>query len=185
MIQPSTLLPIGASTDRGDSRSARPRFAWGRLWPWVPALLLGSLLGTQMTVLAFVLDDPTFATEADYYRKAVDWDARRVRERQSQALGWTAQLSVPSTPERSISLQLGDARGGPIGNARVTGIAFHNARAGHPLVLELDEVSPGVYRAELGAVRPGIWELRLHATRDRDSFETTRRLEVPAEASQP
>ncbi len=177
MIHPSTL-DLAVPGDRVENRSRRRRFAGGRLWPWVPALLLGSLIGAQMTVLAFVLDDPTFATEKDYYRKAVDWDARMLRERQSQALGWTARLSVGSGPERPVSLRLWDAQGNAVSNARVNGIALHNARAGHPLVIALEEVSPGLYQVELGAVRPGIWELRLHATRDRDSYESTQRFEL-------
>jgi nitrogen fixation protein FixH len=183
MTHPSTL-ELGAPPDRADT-SHRPRFARARLWPWIPALLLGSLIGAQMTVLAFVLDDPTFATEADYYRKAVDWDARRARERESQALGWTAQLRVQSRPERPISLQLSDALGRAVVSARVSGVAFHNARAGHPLALMFEEESPGLYRVPLGAVRPGLWELRLSATRDRDSYETTLRFEVPFDGGSP
>jgi nitrogen fixation protein FixH len=180
MNHPSTL-DFGASSGRAATRSHRPRVAAGRLWPWIPALLLGSLIGAQMTVLAFVLDDPTFATEEDYYRKAVDWDARMLRERQSRALGWTARLSVESTRQHPVSLQLRDARGQAVSNARVNGVAFHNARAGHPLVLALEEVSPGLYRVELGGVRPGLWELRVRANRGRDDFETTHRFEVPAD----
>jgi nitrogen fixation protein FixH len=180
MIHPSTL-DLGASRGRADTRSHRPRFTVGRLWPWIPALLLGSLIGVQMTVLAFVLDDPTFATEEDYYRKAVDWDARMLRQRQSQALGWTAELSVASTRPHPVSLQLRDARGNAVSNARVNAVAFHNARARHPLVLALEEVSPGLYHVELGAVRPGLWELRLRASRGRDHHETTHRFEVPTD----
>lgn len=183
MIHPSTL-DLGASPGRAVARPPFARFAAGRLWAWIPALLLGSLLGAQMTVLAFVLDDPTFATEEDYYRKAVDWDARMARERQSQALGWVARLSVESTRQHPVSLQLQDARGHAVSNARVNGVAFHNARAGHPIVVALDEVSPGLYQVKLGTVRPGIWELRLHATRDRYRYETTHRFEL-FEVSEP
>lgn len=179
MIPPSTL-DLDASRASAGTRSHTPRFM-GRLWPWIPALLLGSLIGTQMTVLAFVLDDPTFSTEEDYYRKAVDWDTRMLRERQSQALGWTERLSVVSTPRHSVSLQLQDARGQAVSNARVNGVAFHNARASQPRVLALDEVSPGLYHAELGPARPGVWELRLRATRGSDRYETTRRFEVLSE----
>ena len=177
MIHPSTL-DIGASRGRADTRPPSARFAAARLWAWLPALLLASLIGAQVTVLAFVLDDPTFATEEDYYRKAVDWDARMARERQSQAMGWTAQLSVESTRQHPVTLQLRDARGHAVSNARVTGVAFHNARAADPILVALNEVSPGVYQFKLGAVRAGLWELRLRATRARDSYETTHRFEL-------
>jgi nitrogen fixation protein FixH len=147
--------------------------------------LLGSLLGAQMTVLAFVLDDPTFATEEDYYRKAVDWDARRLREQQSDALGWTARLEAASTLGHRVSVQLRDAQGLAVSHALVTGVAFHNARAAHRLELTLDEVSPGLYQAELGAVRPGLWELRLRANRSGDSYETALRFDVSSAGGSP
>jgi hypothetical protein len=44
-------------------------------------------------------------------------------------------------------------------------------------------VSPGLYQVDLGTVRPGVWELRLHARRDGDEFETTQRFEVLPEVS--
>lgn len=185
MTHPSTL-DLDATQRRPHSAARRPRLALGRLWPWVPALLLGSLIGAQMTVLSFVLDDPTFATEEDYYRKAVDWDARMLRERQSDALGWRARLDAPSSVRSRLSLRLEDAQGNPVSQAEVKGVAFHNARAGQPIVLMLDEVSPGRYQVELGTVRPGLWELRLHATRERDSYETTERFDVlPAGSAAP
>ena len=67
-------------------------FSGGRVWAWVPALLLGGLLGTQLTVLHYVLEDPSFALESDYYRKAVSWDAQRELERASAALGWQGEI---------------------------------------------------------------------------------------------
>jgi nitrogen fixation protein FixH len=154
----------------------------GRIWAWVPGLLLAGLLGTQLFVLRSALDDPTFATEDDYYRKAVDWDAHMARERQSVALGWLATAQVTAAPgaRRALAVRLRDARGGAISSAQVHAVAFHNARAAHPIALELGESAPGEYGADLGVARPGLWELRLSASRGGDSFETTLRFEVPA-----
>jgi nitrogen fixation protein FixH len=160
----------------------RAFIASGRIWAWVPGLLLAGLLGTQLLVLSSVLDDPTFATEGDYYRKAVDWDAHMARERQSLALGWLATAQVtPSAESRSaVSVRLRDARGNAVSLAQVHAIAFHNARAAHPLELQLGESTPGEYGADLGVARPGLWELRLSASRGGDSYEATLRFEVPA-----
>jgi nitrogen fixation protein FixH len=158
--------------------------ASGRIWAWVPALLLGGLLGTQLFVLRSALDDPSFSTEEDYYRKAVDWDTHMTRERQSLALGWlaTAQVSASPGARSALSVRLRDAHDAAVSLAGVRAVAFHNARAAHPLALALVESKPGEYGADLGAARPGLWELRLSVTRGADSYETTVRFEVPAGA---
>jgi nitrogen fixation protein FixH len=169
------------------SAVARPRrLATARFWPWVPAFLLVSLIGTQLGVLSLVLDDPTFATEDDYYRKAVEWDARMARERQSRALGWTARASVASLAggDATLSLELQSTRG-PVSGAEVHGAAFPNARAGGPSELSFEESAPGVYRAKLSAPRAGQWELRLLARQGTDAYETTLRFEVVREKVTP
>jgi nitrogen fixation protein FixH len=142
--------------------------------------LLASLIGTQMTVLASALDDPTFSTEDDYYRKAIDWDARMARQRRSQALGWTARAHVDALAagDRGVSIELRDARGVHVSGAQARAVAFPNARASRPLELALDERSPGSYHGQLGAARAGLWELRLTATRGPDAYETTLRFEL-------
>jgi nitrogen fixation protein FixH len=152
------------------------------IWPWVPALLLVSLLGTQLAVLSSVLDDPGFASEPDYYRKALHWDTQQARARESQALGWVARASVVgATPAaRAVSVSITDASGAAVSGAAVRATAFPNTRAGQARELSFREVSPGMYRAELGAARPGIWELRCSATRGQARFESTLRFELEA-----
>jgi nitrogen fixation protein FixH len=171
---------LGAALLPRSTALAPPRFQAARLWPWVPALLLVSLIGTQLTVLASVLDDPTFATEGDYYRKAVDWDAHMARQRQSQALGWTARVRTgePEAAGRAVAVTLVDARGEAVRGARAHGIAFPNTRAAQPRELIFEEAAPGVYRVLMPAERAGLWELRLSAARGSDAYEATLRFEL-------
>jgi len=166
----------------------RPFFRFrASLWPWVPALLLVSLLGTQLAVLASALDDPSFAAEPDYYRKALDWDARQAAVRDSRALGWTARVTAgPAThASRAVSLSLIDAHGAPVSGAIVRAIAFANARSTQIRELTFLEAAPGIYRAELGPARLGIWELRCTATREKQRFETTLRVELEDAGDEP
>jgi nitrogen fixation protein FixH len=176
---------VHVSPDGADAaaREARPRRRGAGLWPWVPGLILVSLLGGQLVVLTSTLDDPTFSTERDYYRKAVDWDARMARQRESQALGWSSSALLVSSASgvTRLRVQLTDARGQAIHGAALRATAFHNARAALPLELALREAEHGSYEAELGHVRPGLWEVRLSAQRGRDEFESTLRVDVTAE----
>jgi nitrogen fixation protein FixH len=171
-IQPSFSPTITADSQR--SRVA------SRLWPWVPVLLLTTLIGTQLVVLSSVLDDPSFATERDYYRKAVSWDEHMERARASQALGWRAEgrVAAPEAGKARLELQLRDAAGHGISGAALNVVAFANTRAAQMVELRLTELAPGRYGAELGPVRPGLWEARVEATRGMERYETTLRFEV-------
>ena len=174
------VAPDGA---KAAARQGRPSRRGAGLWPWVPALILVSLLGGQLVVLSSTLDDPTFATERDYYRKAVDWDARMARQRESQALGWSssARLVRSASGGARLLVRLTDAHGQPIGGAALRATAFHNARAAQPLELTLREAERGSYEAELGHVRPGLWEVQLSAERDHAEYESTLRVDVTVE----
>lgn len=154
-------------------------FTGGRIWAWVPVLLLGGLLGTQLTVLHYVLEDPSFALETDYYRKAVSWDAQRELERQSAALGWQAQLQAsPKGPGTQLRLQLKDAEGAALTGASARVQAFANARAARQFEVRFVEIAPGTYEAELPSAASGLWEFRLQATRGTAHFASTVRLDV-------
>jgi nitrogen fixation protein FixH len=154
-------------------------FSGGRIWAWVPALLLGSLLGTQLTVLHYVLADPSFALESDYYRKAVSWDAQRELERASAALGWQAQLdAAPAAQATLLRVQLRDAGGGALAGATVRMQAFANARAAQQFELVLAETAQGSYSGELPSAAHGLWEFRLQATRGSARFAKIVRLSV-------
>jgi nitrogen fixation protein FixH len=78
-----------------------------------------------------------------------------------------------------------DARGAPVSNATVRAVAFPNVRAGQARQITFREASPGIYRAELGAARPGIWELRCSATRGSQQFESTLRFELEGSSVEP
>jgi nitrogen fixation protein FixH len=178
-------LNLHAAPTSGSRRSF-PRFRAG-IWPWVPALLLVSLLGTQLAVLSSALDDPAFATEPDYYRKALDWDMQQSRARASQALGWVARARADGATlaAQTVSVSITDAQGAAVSGAALRATAFPNTRAGQARELSFREVSPGLYRAELGATRPGIWELRCSAARGPARFESTLRFELGAAGAQP
>ena len=156
-------------------------FSSGRLWAWAPGVLLSGLLGTQLTVLHSVLDDPSFALEPDYYRKAVAWDAQRALERGSRALGWHATLVAEPAPQArglAIRVQLLDARGEPLRGARLRLAAFSNARAARVLEASPSETAPGTYTAEIPSSVFGLWEFRLEATRGPDRFAEVLRQSV-------
>jgi nitrogen fixation protein FixH len=151
-------------------------------WAYVPAGLLGTMLAGLLLLAHIAGDDPGFAVEADYYRKASQWDAEMAQRAQNERLGWQAELDVETLPsgKHAVALRLRDRAGRSIEGAAVAVEAFHNARASAPLSFRL-EPQAGGYAAELLPQRPGLWEFRLDAQVGGNRFTSVQRptLEAP------
>lgn len=158
----------------------------GRIWAFVPAILLVGLLGMQLAFLAGTFNDPSFAVEANYYDKAVTWDAKMAQDRENARLGFRVDVDAlpPSSGgEPNIVVRVTDAEGKAVSGASVEVEGFHNARANDVLHGKMVEVQGGVYVGELPVRRPGLWELRLRVTRQSDLFTHVARLDLPMAGS--
>jgi nitrogen fixation protein FixH len=150
-------------------------------WAYVPAGLLLAMLAGLLSLARIAKDDPGFAVEPDYYRKATQWDAEMAQRAENERLGWQTELAVATLPSGrlALTLRLRDRAGAPIEHARVALEAFHNARAATPLELTL-EPGPTGYVAEIPPQRPGLWEFRLSAQAGSERFTTVYRRQIEA-----
>lgn len=146
-------------------------------WYW-PVLIVGLLVvsaGTNIVVMIVATNDPSFAVEEDYYRKAVAWDDRRAQEARNRALGWSVDLAaVPSVeagvPVLQVLARVADAAGDPVEGAVVRAELFPIARANQIERLPLNETNGGNYGATVRYTRSGLWEFRLEIVRGEDRF---------------
>lgn len=157
------MLSLAPTAAPGAPTPAR-KGSW--LWPGIiPVLLL--LQGGMCALTAYLaFSDKTFATEPDYYRKAMTWDADAAARRADAALGWITALDVASIEDaagdRTVRLLLRDKDGGQIAGARIAAEAFAHSRASerHTLSFVAAEAT-GSYETKLHSPAPGIWEFRL------------------------
>jgi len=142
----------------------------GSYWAFVPAGLLAAMLVGLLTMAMIAADDPSFAVESDYYKKAVAWDRELEQQGENARLARKVTLETRSSSERTaaLALRVTDARGAPLDGAEVELEAFPNARAGERQRLVFTERRPGAYAAELPLTRTGLWELRLTVTRGKE-----------------
>ncbi|MCU0618023.1 MAG: FixH family protein [Gemmatimonadaceae bacterium] len=155
-------------------------------WPIGIATILFATVASNVGVILITKDDPSFAVEPDYYRKAVEWDSTSARRARSDALGWqvTPTVQVGGT-NSELSLTLVDAQGAPIDGATIAGELLHVARASQMQTVQFTARNGG-YVATVQMPRAGVWELRLDATRGDQRFLRTVRLETAlADASVP
>src|SRR5699024_8619807 len=136
-------------------------------WAFVPvALLASSALGVGS--MAYVaVHDPHFATESDYYRKAIQWDQSQAQAVENRRLGY--RLALPSRIRLNehgrapIELSLIDRAGQPVLGAVVSSETFANAYSGESQRLTFSETNPGSYRATLAPSHSGLWIFRVRA----------------------
>ncbi len=159
-------------------------FSDGRAWALAPVLLLGVLVTVQGVLFSLSTNDPTFSVERDYYQKAITWDEQQRRQAQSDALGWQIQGAIDSSAtDATLRLELRDAHGAPIRFAHVEVEAFANARASQVQRLNPTERTPGSYEASLHVAQGGLWEVRVSAQRNVDTYTQTLRLDAVPSSS--
>ena len=156
----------------------------GSWWAYVPVGLLTAMVGGLVTLAIIANDDPAFAVERDYYKKAVNWEETQRQQRLNERLGWQIQLE-PKETARSVELvaRLVDGHGSPLRGAHLAVEAFHNARSADIFEANLSEHSDGSYRVKLPLVRPGLWELRFRASHDGARFTQIVRRDLHVEGS--
>ncbi|HEX6764498.1 MAG TPA: FixH family protein [Polyangiaceae bacterium] len=151
-----------------------------RIWPFVPAALLVCMLTGLGSMAAIAADDPGFALERDYYRKAVAYDREIAQRGENARLAWSAQTELGSaSPGASTELvvRLRDQKG-PVTGAMLSVEALRNATAARVLETKLAERAPGEYAGHLSMARGGLWELRLTAERGGERFTSVERRDV-------
>jgi nitrogen fixation protein FixH len=155
----------------------------GLPWMLLPIVLLALMFVGLCSLAAIAINDPGFAVERDYYKKAVTWDAARAEAAENVRLGWTIDVTVLAGAEqRDVELKavIQTADGKPLRGANLEALAFANARANDILKLTFREVRPGEYRARVDKVRPGLWELRFSAQEGLSRFSEVVRLDFPS-----
>ena len=160
----------------------------GMGWPIGVAAILGTTVAANLVVMRIANDDPSFAVEPDYYRKAVHFDSAMAQQRANLSLGWGIQTQIDSIGDGThtrLTVYLRDALSSPLAGARMAVMARHNARANDTLTAVLTEAAPGMYRAELPIARAGEWEVRVDASHGSQRFSASSRVHAVHMAQAP
>jgi nitrogen fixation protein FixH len=165
-------------TTTSDPPASRRRLPWA----FVPAaLLLTSALGVGGMALVAVRD-PNFATEPDYYQKAIRWDRTQAQAAENQRLGYEILLPesirFDTQGRATLELKLNDRLGQPIRGATLSGEAFANAYSGEIAPIAFSERAPGEYQASFQVRHRGLWVFRIAARAGADQFTADVRVDL-------
>ena len=153
----------------------------GGWWPIAITGVLAATVAANIWVATIASDDPSFAIEQDYYRKAITWDSTLAQATRNTQLGWrlTPALGTISPNGRlRVSATLTDSTGAPISAATVRVSALQVARANQVHEATLAAVGAGEYDAQIDARLPGQWELRFDVRAGSAHFTDVARVEV-------
>ena len=147
---------------------------WRLPWAFVPvALLLGSALGVgSMAIIA--VRDPHFATEPDYYQKAILWDQSQAQAATNERLGYVPKvplsLHFDEQGHATLELTLSDRQGRPVSGARLVGEGFANAYSGELVHMAFEEQSAGRYSARVTVHHAGQWVFKVRGNVQSEHF---------------
>ena len=125
----------------------------------------------------------TFSGEdvAKPYLQGIEYNQTLARRAAQRKLNWQATMSATRLPSGHVRLQVQLARvDSPAGiDVSLTGTLRHPANENLDRSLELKQIGPGLYQADLADIRPGAWDVIVHTGSEAAPFEATRRLWVP------
>jgi len=151
----------------------------GTIWPLGITAILCATVVANLFVMRLASNDPAFAVEPDYYRKAVQYDSTMAQERRNLALGWRATTtfeSLSATADTRVHVRLSDTNTAPVSGTTMRLMARFNARANDTLTAVLTESTPGNYVTTLPIHTAGEWEVRVDVVRDSARFSSSQRV---------
>ena len=163
---------------------ARPRQP-GWWYPWI--FVGGMLVVIAVNGVLITMAVSTFSgiqTE-EHYRKGLAYNQALAAAEAQERRGW--QMALTFTPESSADgRRQGDLAGTfvgkdgrPLDNLEVEAVLLRPTHEGFDVAVDLDHRGGGVYGATVFLPLPGQWDAHVHAHRDGDNFQETRRLSVP------
>lgn len=156
---------------------------------WV--CLICSFFAIDFTVAAIAITmaagDPSFRSIPGYGERAVAWDIRQQRKLSSQKLRWKVELRRVEPSRDAIEITVLDSANEPVVGCKGAVRVFHFTRVADQHRSDLNEISPGVYRAAIDVTKSGNWQmdLEIHADGDRHYWadQTLNWLEPSAQRS--
>ncbi len=146
------------------SRSTAGSNRRGRFWMLVPLGLLVVSVSGWLYMVALAVDDPGFAVESDYYKKASNYDDVMAQASENSRLGWNAKVLgfswLPNGDGR-LTMRVTETEEQALKSLVASADAFPIARSKRVQSLQFEQQAPGIFNALLVRPRVGLWEVRV------------------------
>lgn len=137
-------------------------------WPVFLVTLLAVNVCIVLVTVYLANSDASYSVEPAYYQKAVHWEERQRQIQLNSDLGWTAKCDMQQPAV--LRMHLADRAGQPISDARIEGVAFHNAYSSEQATLRWSNPGGGDYTSPLEITHAGLWTIQLVVRRGETRF---------------
>lgn len=166
---------MSQSTTSTSRPKANARGSW---IPWIFVGGFGVVLVVNAIMVYVAATTWTGIAVNRAYDKGLTYNRNLEAAARQEALGWEATLAAEVTGALAgtVEVALRDAAGAPVHRADVV-VAFERpTHEGHDFAVALAPSGAGTYTAPFAAPLPGLWDLRLVATKGGDRFVSTERV---------
>lgn len=164
---------------------AARRRADGWWYPWIFVAGMLVVIAVNIVLITSAIDTfPGLRTE-NAYGKGLKYNETLAAVEAQQRLGWRSDVSVAPTAsdgeERRVSVTaiLLDGDGRPLPGLTARALISRPTVKGYDVEVPLEERGEGRYVAETTLPLPGLWDVRVHAHRGTDNFQSVRRVSLP------
>jgi len=148
---------------------------------WIPGLIVlgfAVMLAANGTMAWVAVGSFGGLATADYYDRGRTYNQTLAMARDMAETGWSAELAT--TPAREgrylVEVRLSGADGQPLSGAQVTARFVRPSDAADDFDVVLEPAGNGLWQAEVAPPVPGLWQIRLLASRDGILFATQERV---------
>ena len=170
---------MSQSTTSTSRSKAAQRGSW---IPWIFVGGFGVVLVVNAIMVYVAATTWTGIAVNRAYDKGLTYNRNLEAAARQEALGWDVSLAAEATPDLAgelagtVEVALRDASGAPLHRAEVVVVFERPTHEGHDFAVELTPSGAGTYTAPFAAPLPGLWDLRLVATKGGDRFVSTERV---------
>ncbi|RTZ72625.1 MAG: nitrogen fixation protein FixH [Gammaproteobacteria bacterium] len=151
---------------------------------WIAAITLVLLVNVAFIVTAIVTNPGL--VDKNYYEKGRDLEREFITLQETRnRLGWQMKLEAVSRPvidqPARYTFSVVDKAGVPVDGDHAVLRAYRPSDAASDFEMEMQEIAPGIYSAELTFPLKGIWDLIAILHRGEDALKVSRRISVQAQ----
>lgn len=150
-----------------------------RWYPWIFVAFMAVVVAANGALVFFAVVSATGLETEHHYQKGIDYNDDLAGARAQAALGWRIDFSFASQSGNRLEVAFRDAEGRSIEDLEVRALLIRPTHGGFDAGVRLEHRGGGVYGTSLRPPLSGQWEVRIHAYRDDESFQLSRRILVP------
>lgn len=151
----------------------------GWWYPWIFVGMFGVVVAVNGALAYFATSTFTGLQTEGAYEKGLAHNKALAAVRAEELLGWKVVPEIDPaaiTTGGSITVTAKDRDGKPLNDLQVAVQLVRPTTAGYDSVVELEAQGNGLYQAPLKLPLPGLWDIKVLASRGQDQVETMRRV---------